>query len=189
MIDARLDEIMATEGGYVDHPSDRGGPTNHGITARRLGEWRGLRRPATASEVRGLGRDEARAILRADYVERPGFDAVARVSALIGWEVVDSGVNFGPVVPSVWLQQWLSALNRRGRDYPDVAPDGVVGPRTVAALERYLAVRGAVGERVLFMGLNCSQGARYLELARSREANQDFLYGWVRTRVLEQVQR
>jgi hypothetical protein len=32
--------------------------------------------------------------------------------------------------------------------------------------------------------LNCSQGARYLELAEGREANEDFLYGWVKERVL-----
>ncbi|EOE2846881.1 TPA: hypothetical protein MFC92_005543, partial [Klebsiella pneumoniae] len=27
-------------------------------------------------------------------------------------------------------------------------------------------------------------GARYLELAEGREANEDFLYGWVKERVL-----
>ena len=40
------------------------------------------------------------------------------------------------------------------------------------------------GEQVLLRALNCSQGARYLELAEGREANEDFLYGWVKERVL-----
>ncbi|HHN4460772.1 TPA: putative peptidoglycan-binding domain-containing protein, partial [Klebsiella michiganensis] len=29
----------------------------------------------------------------------------------------------------------------------------------------------------------CSQGARYLELAEARPANEAFLYGWVKERV------
>jgi hypothetical protein len=44
--------------------------------------------------------------------------------------------------------------------------------------------RGKEGEQVLLRALNCSQGARYLELAEGREANEDFLYGWVKERVL-----
>jgi len=31
--------------------------------------------------------------------------------------------------------------------------------------------------------LNCLQGARYVELARNRAANEAFLFGWLRTRV------
>ncbi|MDQ4651164.1 putative peptidoglycan-binding domain-containing protein, partial [Klebsiella pneumoniae] len=42
---------------------------------------------------------------------------------------------------------------------------------------------GKEGEQVLLRALNCSQGARYLELAEGREANEDFLYGWVKERV------
>ncbi len=48
----------------------------------------------------------------------------------------------------------------------------------------HLSARGKEGEQVLLRALNCSQGARYLELAEGREANEDFLYGWVKERVL-----
>ncbi|MFX8681133.1 glycosyl hydrolase 108 family protein, partial [Acinetobacter baumannii] len=40
--DASLDRLLKDEGGYTDHPSDPGGPTNFGITlvdARRY--WKG----------------------------------------------------------------------------------------------------------------------------------------------------
>jgi hypothetical protein len=47
-----------------------------------------------------------------------------------------------------------------------------------------ISARGKEGEQVLLRALNCSQGARYLELAEGREANEDFLYGWVKERVL-----
>ncbi|MBG2668745.1 putative peptidoglycan-binding domain-containing protein, partial [Klebsiella michiganensis] len=58
-----------------------------------------------------------------------------------------------------------------------------IGNITIAALKSYLAVRGKDGEVTLLKALNCSQGARYLELAEARAANEDFLYGWVKERV------
>jgi len=179
-----LDDIIKREGGYVLHPSDRGGPTNWGITARALGEWRGLGRVASAEEVNDLTVAEAGTIYMDRYVYRPGFDAIAALSDTVGDEVIDSGVNFGPSVPSVWLQRWLNGLNRQGRDYPDLVVDGRVGPASVAALRAFVNVRGAPGERVLVTALNCSQGARYLELAEARAANEDFLFGWISGRVL-----
>ena len=39
-IDRLIEEVIEREGGYVDHPADRGGPTRWGITeavARRQG--------------------------------------------------------------------------------------------------------------------------------------------------------
>ena len=32
--------------------------------------------------------------------------------------------------------------------------------------------------------LNCTQGGYYLDLAERRPSQEDFLYGWIRTRVL-----
>lgn len=34
---------------------------------------------------------------------------------------------------------------------------------------------------ILIRALNCSQGQRYLELAEKRQANESFVYGWIRT--------
>lgn len=103
---------------------------------------------------------------------------------LLADELCDTGVNMGPSVASKFFQRWLTALNMRGKLYPDLIPDGAIGPRTITALKGYLSARGKEGEQVLLRALNCSQGARYLELAEGREANEDFLYGWVKERVL-----
>jgi lysozyme family protein len=64
-----IDGVLEREGGYSDHPSDRGGPTKYGITALTLGEWRRMGRPATRAEIKALEPDEARAIYTRRYVE------------------------------------------------------------------------------------------------------------------------
>ncbi|MGG6496478.1 UNVERIFIED_CONTAM: hypothetical protein NY603_26520, partial [Bacteroidetes bacterium 56_B9] len=67
--------------------------------------------------------------------------------------------------------------------YPDIAIDGRIGPRTLAALAGIRARRGAAGERVLLKALEALQGARYLTLAERRPANEAFLYGWLANRL------
>lgn len=177
-IDAIIDATVAKEGGYVNHKDDTGGETMFGITAA----------VARANGYNGAMRDMPRAsaidIYRRQYFEKPGFAAVAVISPAIAEELFDTGVNMGVAYPRRWLQEWLNALNRGGKDYADIAEDGVIGPGTVGALGRLIAVRGrAAAESALLKGLNCSQGARYLDLARNRTANESFLFGWMANRV------
>ena len=89
----------------------------------------------------------------------------------------------GPAVAITFLQRALTALNRSGRDYPDLLPDGRIGANTLDALRRYLAVRGKHGETVLLRALDALQGERYVRLAERRPANEAFLYGWLANRV------
>lgn len=175
--DEIFNAILNREGGYVNHPADRGGPTNWGVTEKVA------RAHGYNGDMRNMARQQALAIYEADYWYGPRFDQVAAVSPAIAAELCDTGINMGPSVPSKWFQRWLTAMNDGGRLYPDLIADGNIGPRTITALRQYLAARGAEAERVLLRALNCSQGARYLELAEQRPANEAFLYGWVRERV------
>jgi lysozyme family protein len=176
-INALLEELLRKEGGYVDHPDDRGGATNYGITesVARAAGWAGA--------MRDLPRDFALAIYRRRYWSGPGFEAVAAIAPRVAAELFDTGVNMGPGVAIAFLQRSLNALNRRGRDWSDIAVDRSIGPATLTALRRLLAVRGAAGEGVLLKALNALQGARYIELAEGRAANESFLYGWLDARV------
>src|SRR5439155_14379719 len=55
--------LLAHEGGYTNHPSDPGGPTNFGIT---IYDYRKYVKPnAAAADVRAMKLDEAKAIYRA----------------------------------------------------------------------------------------------------------------------------
>lgn len=176
-IAALVDELIDREGGYVDHPADRGGPTAFGITqaVARASGYEG--------DIRHLPRPTAAAIYRRLYWHQPRFDAVAQAAPRIGAELFDTGANMGPKVAAAFLQRALNALNRGARDYADIAVDGRIGPVTLAALRGFLAHRGSAGEAVLLKAIEALQGERYLRLAEARPANEAFLYGWLANRI------
>jgi lysozyme family protein len=179
-VDALIDALIEREGGFVSHPADKGGPTCFGITetVARAHGYAGL--------MRQLPRAEAAAIYRRLYWQRPKIDDVARRSPALAAELFDTGVNMGPAVAVTFLQCALTALNRGGRDYLDLTPDGRIGPVTLAALDAFLAIRGKrSGEIVLLRALEALQGERYLRLAERRPANEAFLYGWLANRIGE----
>lgn len=107
--DACLAHVLAFEGGYVNHPADPGGETNMGISKRSYPK----------ENIKGMTRARAAEIYRRDFWNPvrgddlpPGLDLVAFDPA------INSGVSRG----AKWLQ---SALG--------VAPDGLIGPVTIAA--------------------------------------------------------
>lgn len=176
-IDDIIDGAIGREGGYSNHPADRGGETMWGVTIAVA------RANGYTGDMRAMPRDRAKRIYRIQYVERPGFDQVAQRYPRVGEELVDTGINMGPAVAAMMLQRALNALNRQGKDYPDIAADGAIGPGTLAALDGYKRTRGAAGEAVLVKALDCLQGERYLDIAEKRPANEAFVYGWLANRV------
>ena len=172
-----LEDLLRKEGGYVDHPDDRGGATNFGITetVARAAGWNG--------SMRDLPRDFAVTVYRRRYWTAPRFDAVAVIAPGVAAELFDTGVNMGTAVAAGFLQRSLNALNRRGFDWPDIMVDRAIGGGTLDALRRLIAVRGKPGEAALLKALNALQGARYIELAEGRQANESFLFGWLQSRV------
>ncbi|EAA8047557.1 hypothetical protein DOF42_14990 [Salmonella enterica] len=169
--------ILSREGGYVDHPDDRGGPTHWGITLTTA------RANGYMGNMRNLTRNQALKILEADYWYGPRLDQVAIISHSIAAELCDTGVNMGPSIPIKYFQRWLNVFNDQQKIYPDLIADGQIGPRTLSALTFFLSHRRDEGEMILIRALNCSQGQRYLELAEKRQANESFVYGWIKERV------
>jgi len=177
-VEGLIDELIAREGGYADNAADKGGPTCFGITEAVA------RAHGYAGPMKLLPREEAATIYQRVYWLRPRFDEIAKRSWRLAAELFDTGVNMGPAVAATFLQRALTALNRGGSDYPDLVPDGRIGPMTLFALDAFLATRGrANGETVLLRALEALQGERYLRLAERRPANEAFLYGWLANRI------
>lgn len=176
-VSALIEEVIAREGGYSNHPADRGGPTNFGITqaVARANDY--------AGDMRQLPRTLAEAIYRRLYWERPGYAFVAEIAPTVATELFDSAVNMGPATATGFLQRALNALNRNQKDYPDLIADQLIGAKTLAALGAFMRLRGKAGEKVLLKAIEALQGERYVALAESRPANEAFLYGWLANRI------
>jgi lysozyme family protein len=88
--DEALRRVLTHEGGYSNHPSDPGGPTNFGIT---IHDYRKYVKPnATAADVRAMPLAEAKAIYRSKYWNAMRCD---ELPAGIDYAVFDYGVNSG----------------------------------------------------------------------------------------------
>ena len=88
--DEALRRLLAHEGGYTNHPSDPGGPTNFGIT---IYDYRKYVKPnATAADVRAMKLDEAKAIYRTKYWAAQRCD---ELPAGVDYSIFDYGVNSG----------------------------------------------------------------------------------------------
>lgn len=102
--DQIIEGILGKEGGYVNNPNDKGGPTRWGITqttARAYGY---------SGDMKALPRDTAKAIYLSQYWTEPKFDRIAELSPVIAQELCDTGVNMGPRVASTGLNDTLSWL-------------------------------------------------------------------------------
>lgn len=174
----RLDApTAAAEGGYVNNPADRGGETNHGITVAVA------RENGFTGDMRDMTSAQATAIRRAKYYVRPGIYLLAPTSERVATEVYDAGVLHGTGTAVMWLQRSLNALNRGGKDYPDIAVDGGAGPGTASALKAYLKRNGVLAEPRMLKALNVLQGEFCITITERREANETFLNGWLDNRV------
>lgn len=163
---------LGIEGGYSNHPSDLGGATSWGITEAVA------RGDGYVGDMRALPKARALDIYRRLYWDRIGLDWVAAVDPAIALECFDTGVNMGVAVAIAFLQRVLNALNRQGVDYADLRLDGVAGPATAQALRALIRKRGVVGRDAVLAYQNALQGARYVDLAEARAANEDFMLGW-----------
>lgn len=116
-LDALLRRLLIREGGFVNHPADKGGATKFGITRGTLARSRG--RAVTVQEVAELSLEEAMDIYRRDYVQAPGF-MLLKDPQLIE-QMVDAAVNHGPAQAVKMLQRAVKSQS-----------DGILGPRTLA---------------------------------------------------------
>lgn len=175
--DKIIDRIITTEGGYVNDPSDSGGETMYGITVAVA------RKNGYLGDMKDLPLQVAKRIYTLKYWDSLSLDRVSELSNLVAEELADTGVNLGITRAGQFLQESLNALNNCGQYYDDLFVDGFVGRKTLRALEIYINFRGSEGEIVLFNMLNCLQGSFYIDLAKRRDKDERFIFGWFKHRI------
>ncbi len=165
-INKMIDDILRREGGFVDHPSDRGGPTKFGITLKTLSNYIG--RAALRSEVESLSEDVARDIYERNYLVGPRID---RLPDAIQPFIFDCAVNHGPRTAIKFVQ---SVSNQAGYE-PPLEVDGAMGPNTRKAAEW---AQDQMGDFFL-KALIEERRNFYLTIVDARPTQKVFLKGWM----------
>lgn len=88
--DACLKQVLKYEGGYSNHPSDPGGPTNFGITIHDYRRY--INKSGTAEDVRRMPLSVAKEIYRTRYWNKVEGD---KLFDGVDLAVFDYGVNSG----------------------------------------------------------------------------------------------
>jgi lysozyme family protein len=150
-----LKKLLAHEGGYVNHPSDPGGMTNLGVTARVWEEW--VRHPVDEKQMRALTPETVAPLYRKKY-----WDACRADDLVSGVDycVFDVAVNSGSGRAIKFLQSCAG-----------VTPDGGFGPATLAA------VKEAEKDPAALIELYCTKRLEFLQSLKTFET---FGKGWSR---------
>lgn len=160
------------EAGYVNHPNDPGGETNHGVTVKvaRAHGYKGDMRDLTEVKALEIGKKE--------FWDRLLLDEIAALSPSIALELFDTNMNLWYGAAGKFLQTGLNSLTGLG-----LVVDGEIGARTIAALKVFLAKRKGDGELVLLNILNAQQCVDYMRQVEQRPTKRSFFFGWVLKRV------
>lgn len=165
-VEAMIEDILRREGGFVDHPSDRGGPTNFGITLRTLASWR--RKDVSRDDVRRMTQTEAREIYKGRYFLQPRVD---RLPAVLQPVTFDMCIHHGPASAIKMLQDVLQAV------HPPCDVDGGIGEETLESATKALEKAGA---KTLIDKVVDRRVALFEEIVSKDPSQRVFLKGWLR---------
>jgi len=165
-IDEMIDGILRREGGFVDHPADRGGPTKYGITHKTLSQYVG--HAVLRSDVENLSEDLARDIYERNYYFAPRID---RLPESIRSFIFDCAVNHGPRRAIRFVQ---SVCNQAGYA-PPLHEDGAMGPNTRLAAEWAEAEMGEMFLKALIE----ERRNFYRLIVEANPSQKVFLKGWM----------
>ena len=112
--------ILKHEGGFVNHPNDPGGATNMGVTLETFRRY--IQPGGTVSDLRNLTREQAIICFKRHYWDKVNADLLP---VGVDYAVGDYAVNSGWSRAAKHLQACVG-----------VTVDGLVGPRTIEAVNK-----------------------------------------------------
>jgi lysozyme family protein len=180
MVDPRFEKalkvLLPHEGGFGDDPADPGGATNFGVSLRFLRTLGDLDRDGyrdgdldrdgdvDVEDIRAMTKERAVELYRAQWWDRYAYGRIGDETVAI--KVFDLAVNMGAYQAHLVAQRALRACGTR------VAEDGVLGPRTRAALDAW-------PPRPILPALRAEAAGFYRALVAIRPKLDRFLAGWL----------
>jgi lysozyme family protein len=119
-MDECLDYILKQEGGYSNHPFDRGGTTNKGITQRTYNAYL-MSNQLPLRSVEEIDSYEVSEIYKKYFWDLCKCSELPVPLDLI---VLDSAVQHGPARANKWLQRCVGEMS-----------DGIIGDKTLYAVK------------------------------------------------------
>ncbi|MEZ9198580.1 glycoside hydrolase family 108 protein [Shewanella sp. 10N.286.54.B9] len=166
-------EVIEREGGYVNDPTDRGGETMYGVTVKVAREY------GFKGAMCDLPYELAFNIYQDRYWAPLKLDEIQPLSEVLTEQLFDFGVNSGVGRAGKCLQQVLNVLNNRQTLYPDLNADGVVGSRTLRALNKYVDHRKQGGLKVLIEAVRGQRISFCINIAVKDESQEKYQFGWL----------
>ena len=174
-------KLSRFEGGYSNHPEDRGGETFRGIARNFYPKWEGWscidavksKHPQSFKSIienSGILHDKVKEFYKERYWNFFSGDEIKDQD--VANEIFEASINCGKSTAVKFLQKSLNLLNRGGSLYKEITVDGVFGPNTKKTLNE--CISNGDGSH-LFNLLNISQGARYMNIG-----NKTFIRGWLK---------
>ena len=149
--------ILKYESGWSNNPNDRGGCTMSGITIATFRRYFGKNK--TCDDLKKLTDSQWESVFIKGYWEKISADAIHNQSIanlLVDW-------------------YWTSGVY--GIKYPQqvlgVTADGVVGPKTIAAINNY------PNQKELFQKLWDRRKSHFESIAKKNPSQKTFLKGWL----------
>jgi lysozyme family protein len=182
--------LIQHEGGYANHPKDRGGETYKGIARNFHPNWDGwsiIDRmksepdfPACLNCEEELDQSVQR-FYKKNFWDRLLLDDCN--SPELCTELFEFAVNAGVSRSAKNLQTICNAFNKEDRKgntlFQDLVVDGIIGDRTMYAVNALHAYFPP-----MLKALNVLQGNHYLTLASKKVSQRDFIKGWLSRVVL-----
>ena len=154
-----LDYIFQVEGGYSNHPNDKGGATKFGIIQSEA------RKHGYTGDMRDFPKEMAKDIYKKDYYLKNRLNEVK--DDRVALSVFDWAVNGGSSRAVKEVQKVLNEMNGNN----DLAVDGIIGKYTLAALN------GADPEKLL-KAYQQAQSNFYDGIVKRNPSQKVFLKGW-----------
>lgn len=149
--------VLGNEGGYSNHPADRGGPTNWGIIQSRYSEYLG--RPASVADVKAMTKDIAKEIYKKYYWVTLNLDGVKDTK--VATAIFDQGVNRG-----------TGTIARAVQKIVKVSADGEIGPKSLKAINAQEPTK-------LINAIADNAEAAYKAIVARDSTQKVFLKGWL----------
>ncbi|MDE5424031.1 hypothetical protein L3073_17585 [Ancylomarina sp. DW003] len=182
------------EGGYSNHPDDKGGETYRGISRLHWPQWPGWsivdRLKAKTSDSKKMHNllitNSGLTKGLESFYKKEFWDKLACVHLpqKIANELFDTSVNMGHSYGVSCLQNALNKLNRNQKDYVDIHVDGQIGTQTLNATESYFkTARFSTRNKDklinwLLKWMNYYQLCRYDRITEKNPDQEIFIPGW-----------